>query len=208
MPVDVAQERRGGAHRADGDDGADAQAEGQAIATRLQGAFAFHDQPGRAQQRIAADQAHADQHGKGLQPVEPAAGIDAVLDGDALQQGAQGDTLREGRGHRADAEGDIPVGAMAGSRSGTRRRRRGRSAPAAWRRWAHRAPTGSCRRPAERRPIARRRPAPARSRCRPRPGRWCSSRCRARGPSGSTRRECRCRDRSRPSRHKRRSRRR
>ena len=54
-----------------------------------------------AEQRIADDEADADQDAERREPVPPAAGIGAALDGDALQQRAEGDALGEGRDDRA-----------------------------------------------------------------------------------------------------------
>ena len=131
LVIGAAEERR---RRADQADAGDQSRAPSLPARRKQwswsGALGLHDQPGRAEQGIADDQADADQQAERRQPVPPAAGIGAALDRDALEQRAERDALREGRDDRAEGEARSPSSGGGRDRaSGTRRRRRGRSAP-------------------------------------------------------------------------------
>ena len=70
--------------------------------------FGLPDQPGRAEQRITDDDGDAGQQAERAQPVEPASGIGACLDMDALKDGAERDPLRQRGDARAERERDVP----------------------------------------------------------------------------------------------------
>ena len=81
---------------------------------RLQAALALHDQPRGAQQRVAAEQCHANQQTERRQPVPPAAAIGSTVHHDALQKPAQGDALCQSGHDGTQDESGVPVFAMRG----------------------------------------------------------------------------------------------
>src|SRR5215207_5887398 len=79
---------------------------------RLDGSAAFHDEPARADQRVAHYESCSAHETEGREPIERSAGKLTTLHPYSLQQPAEHYSLRERRNGRAGCERNIPFALM------------------------------------------------------------------------------------------------
>ena len=72
-------------------------------------AFRLPDEPGRAEERVAGNEAEPAEERERRRPVERAAGEGAVRHADSLDEPAEDHALAEGGDDRAAGEGDVPT---------------------------------------------------------------------------------------------------